>query len=167
VLAAKAQGLGLDVLAHSRHPDAAGGETFVGLGELLRRADYVSLHVPLTASTAQMIGEKEIALMKPSAFLINTSRGGVIDQQALVAALRARRIAGAGLDVTDPEPPAADDALLALDNVILTPHVAWYSEESREDVTISAAQEVVRILRDQRPLSPVNDVVPRRSCAPA
>ena len=167
VLAAKAQGLGLDVLAHSRHPDAAGGVTFVGLGELLRRADYVSLHVPLTASTAKMIGEKEIALMKPSAFLINTSRGGVIDQQALVAALRARRIAGAGLDVTDPEPPAADDPLLALDNVILTPHVAWYSEESREDVTISAAQEVVRILRDQRPLSPVNDVVPRRSCAPA
>lgn len=162
VLAAKAHGLGLTVLARSRDVVAADHVTFVGLDELLRRADCVSIHVPLTDSTARLIGARELALMKPGAFLINTSRGGVIDQPALVAALRARRIAGAGLDVTDPEPPAPDDPLLALDNVILTPHAAWYSEESREQVTVQAAQEVVRILHDGRPLSAVNpDVVPR------
>ncbi len=144
------------------HVVAADHVTFVGLDELLRRADCVSIHVPLTDATARLIGARELALMKPGAFLVNTSRGGVIDQPALVAALRARRIAGAGLDVTDPEPPGPDDPLLALDNVILTPHAAWYSEESREQVTVQAAQEVVRILHGGRPLSPVNpDVVPR------
>ena len=188
VLAAKAYGLGLEVLAHSRHAATAEHVRFVDLPELLRRSDYVSIHVPLTDATAKMIGERELTQMKRSAFLINTSRGGVIDQAALVAALRTRRIAGAGLDVTDPEPPPPDDPLLALDNVILTPHVAWYSEESREHVTVAAALEVVRIVRNERPRSPVNpDVVPtapagmipsicraapdpvssrRRSCAP-
>jgi D-3-phosphoglycerate dehydrogenase len=147
--------------------------TFVGLDALLQRSDYVSIHVPLTASTAKLIGAAEIALMKRDAFLINTSRGGVIDQAALVAALQARKIAGAGLDVTDPEPPPAGDPLLALDNVILTPHVAWYSEESREDVTVGAAREAVRILRGERPLSPVNQIAPglpgegRTQCAAA
>jgi D-3-phosphoglycerate dehydrogenase len=168
VLAAKAHGLGLEVLAWSRRRVAADNVTFVEMNELLRRADYVSIHVPLTDATAALIGRRELSAMKPGAFLINTSRGGVIDQGALVEALRARRIAGAGLDVTDPEPPAADDALLALDNVILTPHAAWYSEESREQVTVQAAREVVRILRGQRPLSPVNpDLVPRQFCAHA
>jgi D-3-phosphoglycerate dehydrogenase len=101
--------------------------------------------------------------MKPGAFLINTSRGAVIDQAALVTALREQRIAGAGLDVTEPEPPSSDDPLVALDNVILTPHAAWYSEESREHVTMEAAREVVRVLRGERPRSAVNpDVVPRR-----
>jgi D-3-phosphoglycerate dehydrogenase len=162
VLARKAHGLGLTVLACARRAAGADNVTFVGLDELLRRSDHVSIHVPLTHATARLIGARELALMKPGAFLINTSRGGVIDQPALVTALRARRIAGAGLDVMDPEPPAADDPLLALDNVILTPHAAWYSEESREQVTLQAAQEVVRILRDERPLSAVNpDVVPR------
>jgi phosphoglycerate dehydrogenase-like enzyme len=100
--------------------------------------------------------------MKPGAFLINTARGAVIDQSALVAALREGRLAGAGLDVTDPEPPPPDDPLLALDNVILTPHVAWYSEESREHVTVEAAREAVRLARGERPRSPVDPaVVPR------
>jgi D-3-phosphoglycerate dehydrogenase len=162
-LAAKAHGLGLTVLACSRHAVAADGVTWVALDELLRRADYVSIHVPLTPATAGLIGARELSSMKRSAFLINTSRGGVIDQKALVTALRARRIAGAGLDVTEPEPPAADDPLLALDNVILTPHAAWYSEESREHVTVQAAREVVRILHDEPPVSAVNaEVVPRR-----
>ena len=166
VLAAKAQALGLTVLVHARRPVASPNVTFTSLPELFRASDYVSIHVPLTAQTAKLVGARELALMKPSAFLINTSRGGVIDQSALVSALRARRIAGAGLDVTDPEPPAADDPLRTLDNVIMTPHVAWYSEESREHVTVEAAREVVRILREGRPRSAINpDVVPRiRSC---
>ena len=158
-LAAKANALGLDVIAATRHPAPTGHVGFVGLDDLLRSADYVSLHVPLTAATTHLIGARELALMKRSAFLINTSRGRVVDQAALVAALREGRIAGAGLDVTDPEPPAADDPLLALDNVLLTPHAAWYSEESREHVTVHAALEAVRILRGERPTSPVNPEV--------
>jgi D-3-phosphoglycerate dehydrogenase len=166
VLSAKAHALGLRVLAWSRRTVAADHVAFVPLDELLQRADYVSIHVPLTDSTARLIGARELALMKPSAFLINTSRGGVVNQSALVAALCERRIAGAGLDVTDPEPPAADDPLLALDNVILTPHAAWYSEDSREHVTVQAAREVVRILREGRPLSAVDrNVIPRRVSA--
>jgi D-3-phosphoglycerate dehydrogenase len=166
LLSSKAHALGLTVLAHTRRRAQADHVSFVSLGELLRRSDYVSLHVPLTAATRTMIGERELAMMKSSAFLINTSRGGVVDQAALVAALKIGRIAGAALDVTDPEPPARDDPLLRLDNVILTPHVAWYSEESREQVTVQAAHEAVRILRGERPSSAVNpDVVPRQSAA--
>ena len=173
VLATKARALGLTVLAYARRPEPTAHVRFASLPELLAASDYVSIHVPLTPETARLIGARELALMKRSAFLVNTSRGGVIDQPALVAALAGGRIAGAGLDVTDPEPPAADDPLLALPNVILTPHVAWYSEESREHVTVEAAREVVRILRGERPLSPVNPgVVPRfassgnETCAP-
>jgi len=161
-LAAKAHALGLNVLAFSRRPERTGHVTFVELDDLLRCADYVSLHVPLTADTTHLIGARELDLMKRSAFLINTSRGRVVDQPALVAALRERRIAGAGLDVTDPEPPAPDDPLLALDNVLLTPHAAWYSEESRERVTVHAALEAVRILRNEPPISPVNPEVGNR-----
>ncbi len=161
-LAAKANALGLKVLASARHPTPTEHVTFVELDALLRCADYVSLHLPLTAATTHLIGERELGLMKRSAFLINTSRGRVVDQASLVAALRERRIAGAGLDVTDPEPPAPDDPLLALDNVILTPHAAWYSEESREHVTVHAALEVVRILRNERPKSAVNPEVGNR-----
>jgi len=163
VLARKAQGIGLRVIAHSRQPAEGHDVDFVSLPELLRQSDFVSIHVPLTPESAGMIGSQELSLMKPSAYLINTSRGGVVDQPALVEALRARRIAGAGLDVTDPEPPLPDDPLLALDNVILTPHVAWYSEESRERVTVEAAREVVRILHGEPPHSAVNaGLVPRR-----
>ena len=163
LVARKARGLGLAVVAHARHQLPASGVGFVTLDELMRQSDFVSIHVPLTPSTRHMIGARELALMKPSAFLINTARGAIVDQRALVDALLQRRIAGAGLDVTNPEPPAPDDPLLALDNVILTPHAAWYSEESRERVTVGAAREVVRILRGEPPLSPVNPtVVPRR-----
>ncbi len=166
VLATKARGIGLSVLAYARHEVSMENVASVSLDELLRRSDYVSIHVPLTSATTNLIGERELSLMKRDAFIINTSRGKVIDQSALVAALQGRRIAGAGLDVTDPEPPTPDDPLLALDNVILTPHVAWYSEESREQVTVQAAREVVRILRGERPLSVVNpEVVPRQVAA--
>ncbi len=159
LVAQKARGLGLEVIACTRRPASAPGIGFVALDELLRRSDFVSIHVPLTHSTRHLIGARELALMKQSAFLINTARGAIVDQTALVEALQQRCIAGAGLDVTDPEPPPRDDPLLALDNVILTPHVAWYSEESRERVTVEAAREVVRILRGERPRSPVNPTV--------
>jgi D-3-phosphoglycerate dehydrogenase len=163
LLAAKARGLGMTVLAYARRPFAAEGVEQVELQELLRRGDVVSIHVPLTAETRGLIGARELGLMKPGAFLINTARGAVIDQPALVAALREGRLAGAGLDVTDPEPPPPDDPLLALDNVILTPHVAWYSEESREHVTVEAAREAVRLARGERPRSPVDPAVGPRT----
>ena len=140
----------------ARRPVADTNVRFASLDEVLAVADYLSLHVPLTTDTRHLIGERELARMKPTAFVINTSRGPVIDQRALVAALHAGRLAGAGLDVTDPEPAAADDPLLALPNVIVTPHAAWYSEESREYVTVEAAREAVRIVRGERPRSPVN-----------
>ncbi len=166
MLARKARGIGMRVLAHSRHGVTEGDVALVSLSELLQQSDYVSLHVPLTEASAGMIGRDELSLMKPSAYLINTSRGRVVDQRALVDALRGRRIAGAGLDVTEPEPPPRDDALLGLDNVILTPHVAWYSEESRERVTVEAACEVVRILQGRMPRSPVNPEVALRRRTP-
>jgi D-3-phosphoglycerate dehydrogenase len=163
LLATKAHGLGMKVVAYARRPpEGIKHVEFVTLQDVMYRADYVSIHVPLTKETAKLIGAREIGLMKPNAFLVNTARGGVVDQTALVEALRARRIAGAGLDVTDPEPPPLDDPIRKLDNVILTPHVAWYSEESREHVTVEAAREAVRIMRGERPKSAVNPgVVPR------
>lgn len=167
-LAAKAVALGLAVVVYARRPVPDANVRFAPLQEVLSIADYLSLHVPLSAQTRHLIGEREFAWMKPTAFIVNTSRGGVIDQTALVAALRAGRLAGAGLDVTDPEPPARDDPLLALPNVIVTPHAAWYSEASREHVTVEAAREAVRIARGERPSSPVNPHVrPRTLPAPA
>lgn len=110
----------------SPQQEAALGVTFVSLDELLKQSDYVTLHVTHNQDTEKFIGARELGLMKPTAFLVNTSRGNVIDQNALVEALRAHKIAGAGLDVFSFEPLPADDPLLALDNVILTPHIAAY-----------------------------------------
>jgi phosphoglycerate dehydrogenase-like enzyme len=108
--------------------EAALGVRYAPLAELLQDSDLVSLHVPLAPSTRGLIGARELALMKPTAVLINTSRGPVVDQAALQAALAGARLAGAGLDVLDPEPPAADDPLLRLPNVVLTPHNAGQSD---------------------------------------
>ncbi len=126
------------------------------LEALLRRSDYVCLFLPVTPDTYHLIGAKELALMKPTTYLINTSRGNLIDQKALVQALQDRRIAGAGLDVLEHEPPVQGDVLLTLDNVILTPHTAWYSEESVRDNRLQAVEEVVRVLSGQPPRHPVN-----------
>ena len=129
------------------------------LRELLAESDLVSLHVPLNPSTQAMIGAAELALMKPTATLINTSRGPVIDEVALHDALSNNSIAGAGLDVFDVEPPAPENPLFGLDNVTLTPHIGTAARETREEIAMYAAKNIQRFLAGERPLNVFNPEV--------
>jgi len=137
------------------------GLEYKPLEELLKEADYVTLHVPLTKETYHLIGERELDLMKPTAYLINTSRGAVIDQKALYKALKERRIAGAALDVFEKEPIDPDDPLLELDNVVLTPHIGSASIETRKKMAMIAAENLVSVLRGVEPPNLVNPEVRR------
>ena len=147
-VARKALALGLRVMATdpalTREAAAELGVEHVSKEALLAEVDFVSLHVPLTPATRHLIGKTELAAMKRTCYLINCARGGLVDQDALRAALKAGRLAGAGLDVLDVEPPSRETlrALLALPKVIVTPHVAWYSEESIADRQRMAAETV-------------------------
>jgi len=118
----------------------------VDLEYLLKNSDIVSVHAPLTPDTRHMLGQKEFEKMKNSSFLVNTSRGSVIDQKALYEALMEKEIAGAALDVLEEEPPEENNPLLKLDNVIFTPHAAWYSETSIVELRTKAATGAVRVL---------------------
>jgi phosphoglycerate dehydrogenase-like enzyme len=129
----------------------------LALDDLLAMSDYVSLHLPLTAATHHLLDARRLTLMKPTAFVINTSRGALIDQAALNDALRAGTIAGAGLDVFDPEPPPADLPLLTAPNVVLSPHVAGVTRETLVRIAEAAAGNVVGYLRG----APLRDVVSR------
>jgi D-3-phosphoglycerate dehydrogenase len=133
----------------------------VPLDELLAGADLVSVHAPLTAETHHLIDARALARMKPTAILVNTSRGGLVDTAALAAALREKRIAGAGLDVLETEPLGADSPLAALDNVLLTPHAAFYSEGSIVELKRKTALAVLDALAGRRPASVVNPEVYR------
>ena len=128
----------------------------VGLEELLRGADYISLHCPLTAHTRGMLNAASFAKMKRDAVLINVARGPILDEAALIEALRAGRLRGAALDVLEHEPTPADNPLLSMPNVIITPHTAWYTEESQQRLKTGAAEEVRRVLLGEPPHSPVN-----------
>jgi D-3-phosphoglycerate dehydrogenase / 2-oxoglutarate reductase len=154
--AALALALGMDVLAYSRHPKTSDLAEFVSLDELFRRSDFVSLHANLTAETRHMIDARMIALMKPTAFVINTARGELIDEQALVEALRAGKITGAGLDVFEEEPPKADNPLLAMPNVICTPHRLGHSVETRHRIAGLAEQSILALLSGELPEFTVN-----------
>jgi len=127
-----ARAFGMRVLVHTRTPTAGPGVEFVDLATLLRRSDVVSLHCPLTPETEGLVNAGRLALMKPTAFLINTSRGPVVNERDLAEALNAGRIAGAGLDVLSTEPPKADNPLLAAKNCFITPHFAWATRAARE-----------------------------------
>lgn len=159
-LVPKALGFGLKLIAYTPHltPDALApfGTATNDLDFLLRESDYVSVHVPLTPQTRGLIGEHALRQMKPTAYLINTSRGAILDAQALYRALTEGWIAGAGLDVLTQEPPAPDHPLLSLDNVIVTPHAAFYSEAAIEELEIKAATNVVQILQGALPTHIVN-----------
>src|SRR5262249_15942054 len=118
-------------------------------------ADAISIHVPLSAETRNLIGERELALMKSAAFLINTSRGGIVDEQALAAALKERQLGGAALDVLSIEPPPLNHPLRDAPNVILTAEVGFYAGEAVIELQTKAAEEVARALKGEPPRSPV------------
>ncbi len=159
-VAAKARGLGLRVIAHDPYVDQAAmtalGVRRVERDELLRTADYVTLHTPLTPETEQMIGAGALSCMQPSAVLINTARGRLVDEAALLQAVRAGRLAAAALDVLCQEPPPADHPLLHEPRIQVTPHSAWCSEEADLEVWRRSAEEVARVLQGQPPLHPVS-----------
>jgi D-3-phosphoglycerate dehydrogenase len=131
----------------------------VSLEELLASSDFISIHAPLTDDTRGMISKREFSLMKPSAVLINTARGPVVDEAALIEALKDKRIAFTALDVVVQEPPTADNPLRQMDNVVITPHVAWYSERSAQLLGEKVAREIVRVFKGYFPRSLVNPEV--------
>ena len=159
----KAGAFGLEVLAYSPRltPQIAQkhGVECTKLHELLARSDFITIHAPLTPETEGLIGKKELRQMKPTAFVINTSRGDIIDSTALHKALTEGWIAGAALDVLPQEPPTDDQPLLGLDNIVITPHAAFMSEESIYDLEIKAATAVAKVLTGQMPESVVNPEV--------
>jgi D-3-phosphoglycerate dehydrogenase / 2-oxoglutarate reductase len=135
------------------------------LDTMLAQADYVSLHPPLTPQTRKMINDESLSRMKPSAWLVNSSRGPIIDTDALVRALDAKKIAGCALDTTDPEPLPDPHALRGRENVIINPHVAWYSEQAMAGLQAGAPGEVRRVLTGEWPLNVVNKAVKGRNRA--
>ena len=155
----KIRGLGVTrVLVYDPVLEASAfaGVESVDLNSLCEQSDFISLHAPLTRDTARIIDSVRIALMKPTAILVNTARGGLIDETALIEALRSQRIFGAGIDVLAHEPPASDHPLFALNNVVLSDHTAWYSEESVAELQTKAAEEVARVLQGEPPRHWVN-----------
>ena len=159
--ARKGTGLGLTVIAHDPYlPEerfAELGVRPVGFDTLLRESDFLTLHVPLTDETRHIINGEALRRMKPTAFLVNTARGDVVDINALVEEVRMGTIAGAGVDVLPVEPPLSDHPVLREESIIVTPHVAWASNESAHDVRERGAQDVVRVLRGERPIYPANE----------
>ena len=151
---------GMNVLCYdpflTAEQTAAAGGRKVELEELMRESDYISINVSLLPTTRNLIGVKEIALMKPSAFLVNCSRGGIVDEAPLVEALKSKKIAGAGLDTFAHEPLSPNDPLCQLDNVILTPHAAWYTVDAMRELQSMTAKQVALVLTGQEPTRCVN-----------
>jgi D-3-phosphoglycerate dehydrogenase len=127
--------------------------------KILTEADYVSIHTPLNKNTANLISKNELAMMKSSAFIVNTSRCGVVDESALYEALTKGTIRGAALDVLEKEPPDANNALLSLENVLITPHAAFYSENAVEEVRIRSAQAVINVYKGMLPDNIINNEI--------
>ncbi len=164
--ARKAQCFGLKVIGHDPYVDQnltrESGIVLKSLSEVMEESDYVSLHPCLNQETFHLIGEKELALMKPSAYLINTARGSVVDEPALIRTLQDNRIAGAGIDVFEKDPIDPDNPLLKMDHVIVTPHTASYCDAAFKRLRISVGQEAVRVAQGKWPRNVVNeDVKPK------
>jgi phosphoglycerate dehydrogenase-like enzyme len=145
----------MHLIAHEPFPDQAFVAqykiTLLPFDRLLAESDYLTLHVPLTAESRYLINQRTLALMKPTAFLITTARGGLVCEKDLVQALKSKQIAGAALDVFEQEPPLADHPFFLLDNVILTPHAAGVDLQSRDDMAMSAAQAIISLSRGEWP----------------
>jgi phosphoglycerate dehydrogenase-like enzyme len=162
-VARKARGFGWRLLAYAPRlaPEVVRehGAEPVPLDYLLTEADFVTLHVPLTEATYHLINAAALSRMRPTAYLINTSRGGVIDTQALCRALDSGRLAGAALDVLEDEPPPPDHPLLSSERALITSHVAWYSTQAVMDLRVAAANEVAHVLRGEPPGNLLNPAV--------
>ena len=160
MVARKAQCFGLNIIGYDPHVDPnltkESGITLKNLPEVLKESDYISCNPLLWHETFHIISEKEFRMMKPTAFIVNTSRGAVIDENALIKALQEKWIAGAGIDVFEKEPIEPNNPLLKMNNVMLTPHSAYYSDASDKRSRISVAQEAARIALGQLPKNIVN-----------
>jgi D-3-phosphoglycerate dehydrogenase len=166
-VALRARAFGMNIIAHDpyltpHHLNVTEtGAELVDLDTLLARSDVISVHLPLTSETRHLLNESRLSTMKPTAFLINTSRGPVVDEEDLYKILKERRIGGAALDVREKEPPG-DSPLHKLDNILLTPHVAGVTHEAQEKVTDSVGEDVDRVLSGLPALRYVNFPLPRR-----
>ena len=150
-----AQALDMNILVYTRTPrEDEKGIRYVSLEELLKNSDYVSMHCPLTESTKHMINKESLSLMKPSAFIINTSRGALIDEAALIEALENGTIAGAGLDVQETEPPEETNPLYTMDQILLTPHMGWKGLETRQRLVSILADNIKQFMEG----NPINVV---------
>jgi len=158
-MAKRASGFSMDIIYSDSRPNAElereSGAKQVSLETLLTAADYISIHTPLTPETRHMISTKELAMMKPTSILINTSRGPVVDEQALVEALKNRTIWGAGLDVFENE-PYVNQELFKLDNVVMTPHIGTATPDARRAMAVMAAQNILDIMEGKMPIGIVN-----------
>jgi len=159
-VAPKAKAFGLHVIAYDPYIDlgaaVAAGVESVSFDDLLARADFVSVHAPLQPATRRLMNAKAFAKMKKGAFLINTARGPLVDEAALIAALDSGQLGGAALDVVTTEPPAKDSPLIGRDNVILTPHTAFYSVEALDELQTKCASDVARVLSGQQAIYPIS-----------
>jgi D-3-phosphoglycerate dehydrogenase len=161
--ARRAKAFGLNVIAYDPYVSeleiTGAGVEPVGFDELMARSDYLSIHAPHNEETNHAIGAAALAMMKPTAAIINTARGPIIDEAALIAALIAGKLSGAGLDVLEQEPPAADNPLLTMENVLVTPHVASATTRMRPETRRRVGREVALVLRGRWPMSCVNPTV--------
>jgi D-3-phosphoglycerate dehydrogenase len=162
-VAQKASGFGFKIIAYDPYVSKVNGEIkLVKLSQLLSDSDFVSIHAPLTIETRHSFGENELKVMKKTAYLVNTSRGPIVDEKALYVALKEKWIAGAALDVMEKEPPDWEDPLLKLDNIIITPHSSFYSEESYVELKTKVAESVRSVLQGELPRAMVNPQVIKR-----
>jgi glyoxylate reductase len=165
----RARGFDMKVIYHNRRrrPDLERkyGVRYKSLDGLLIESDFLTIHAPLTQETRHSIGAKELSLMKRTAYLVNTSRGSVVDEAALIKALQYKVIAGAALDVFENEPVSADNPLLSMDNVVVTPHIGSASIETRTAMAVAAAQNIVAALKGETPPDLVNKELARRKAA--
>jgi D-3-phosphoglycerate dehydrogenase / 2-oxoglutarate reductase len=146
---------GMKVMAYEPYPDKAfidkHGIKLTTLEEVLKNGDYITLHLPATAESKHLINARTLALMKPTAYLVNTARGAIIDETALVEALSSKKLAGAGLDVFDEEPPPGDHPLLKLENVVFTAHTAGVDTQSRDEMALKAAECIAKLSQGEWP----------------